>query len=132
MTFKMNTENFEDLLSANLRWFDIVLYNLISDTRETYGVYDENINILDKETKTVNHMKDVFACNLNDSQLATLLCVKGNPQTRNKEISRSISRLEKAGFVERAYVAISNEKQRNCRMLIVNDKKTRMLKNLWE
>lgn len=132
MTFKMNTENFEDLLSANLRWFDIVLYNLISDTRETYGVYDENINILDKETKTVNHMKDVFACNLNDSQLANLLCVKGNPQTRNKEISRSISRLEKAGFVERTYVAISNEKQRNCRMLIINDKETRMLKNLWE
>ena len=132
MTFKMNTENFEDLLSANLRWFDIVLYNLISDTRETYGVYDENINILDKETKTVNHMKDVFACNLNDSQLANLLCVKGNPQTRNKEISRSISRLEKAGFVERAYVAISNEKQKNCRMLIVLDEKTRMLKNLWE
>ena len=132
MTFKMNTENFEDLLSANLRWFDIVLYNLISDTRETYGVYDENINILDKETKTVNHMKDIFACNLNDSQLANLLCVKGNPQTRNKEISRSISRLEKAGFVERAYVAISNEKQRNCRMLIINNKETRMLKNLWE
>ena len=132
MTFKMNTENFEDLLSANLRWFDIVLYNLISDTRATYGVYDENINILDKETKTVNHMKDIFACNLNDSQLANLLCVKGNPQTRNKEISRSISRLEKAGFVERTYVAISNEKQRNCRMLIVLDKETRMLKNLWE
>jgi hypothetical protein len=132
MTFKMNAENFEELLSANLRWFDIVLYNLISDTRETYGVYDENINILDKETKTVNHMKDIFACNLNDSQLANLLCVKGNPQTRNKEISRSISRLEKAGFVERTYVAISNEKQRNCRMLIVLDKETRMLKNLWE
>lgn len=119
MTFKMNTENFEDLLSANLRWFDIVLYNLISDTRETYGVYDENINILDKETKTVNHMKDIFACNLNDSQLANLLCVKGNPQTRNKEISRSISRLEKAGFVERTYQKIT--KQQNCRMLIVKE-----------
>lgn len=130
MTFKMNAENFEDLLSANLRWFDIVLYNLISDTRETYGVYDENINILDKETKTVNHMKDIFACNLNDSQLANLLCVKGNPQTRNKEISRSISRLEKAGFVERTYQKIT--KQQNCRMLIVNDKETRMLKNLWK
>ena len=120
MTFKMNTENFEDLLSANLRWFDIVLYNLISDTRQTYGVYDENINILDKETKNINHMKDIFACNLNDSQLANLLCVKGNPQTRNKEISRSISRLEKAGFVERTYQKIT--KQQNCRMLIVNDK----------
>ena len=121
LQFTMNTMLFEDMLKNNLRWFDIVLYNLIRSTRDTYGVYDELVNELDNETKTISHMKDIYACNLNDSRLADILCVKGNPQTRNKEISRSISRLEKVGFIKRQYFSISDTKQRNCRMLIVGE-----------
>ena len=119
LKFVMDSTLFEDMLKKNLRWFDIVLYNLILSTRDTYGVYDKLVNELDNETKTISHMKDIYACNLNDSRLADILCVKGNPQTRNKEISRSISRLEKVGFIKRQYFSISNTKQRNCRMLIV-------------
>ena len=112
MIFKMNTRTFDPLLSNGFKWFDIVVFNIILDQQQTIGVYNPSVSNYDKETKTISHYEDVVGTFLTDGQIADLMVVKGNTQTRNKEISRAISRLEKKGFVKRCYTRISDKKTR--------------------
>lgn len=117
--FTMYCDTFDKLLEHNnIRWFDIVLYNYIKDRAETYGVYDEQHQEYDKETKTTSKFKDKFGLVISDLQLSKVLRVKGNDDTAKKEISRSLKRLETAGAIKREYAKTESKTLKETRFLV--------------
>ena len=117
--FTMNCDTFDKLLEHNnIRWFDIVLYNYIKDRAETYGVYDENHQEYDRETKTTSRFKDKYGLMATDLQLSKVLRVKGNDDTAKKEISRSLKRLETAGAIKREYAKVESKSTKEIRIII--------------
>ena len=117
--FMMYCDTFDKLLEHNnIRWFDIVLYNYIKDRAETYGVYDDQHQEYDKETKTTSRFKDKFGLVMSDLQLSKVLRVKGNDDTAKKEISRSLKRLETAGAIKREYAKTESKALKEMRFLV--------------
>ena len=117
--FTMYCDTFDKLLEHNnIRWFDIVLYNYIKDRAETYGVYDEQHQEYDRETKTTSKFKDKFGLVMSDLQLSKVLRVKGNNDTAKKEISRSLKRLETAGAIKREYAKTESKALKEMRFLV--------------
>ena len=117
--FTMDCDTFDKLLEHNnIRWFDIVLYNYIKDRAETYGVYDDQHQEYDKETKTTSRFKDKFGLVMSDLQLSKVLRVKGNDDTAKKEISRSLKRLETAGAIKREYAKTESKALKEMRFLV--------------
>jgi hypothetical protein len=117
--FIMDCSTFNKLLEHNnIRWFDIVLYNYIKDKAETYGVYDEQHQEYDRETKTTSRFKDKYGLITTDLQLSKVLQVKGNDDTAKKEISRSLKRLEIAEAIKREYIKMESKTIKETRIII--------------